>query len=210
MLHSEDALLGVLVFRQEHIAIVLEVAITGFLYFLGVFEHFFHVFVVDMAHSSVCLIAITPCPCQVAFCQISSSGYLVGTSAFALSNRQFVVGNLEVGNHLAHQFIMSKGVVWCLLLSVVLINLFINPWHLVPQLDQLEVEMSAEETHFTFADVSGFLIEFVTMFLQRHQRTVATADGAIQMVPHLIHVVGRRCSQSGPHFERMVVGVGST
>ena len=54
------------------------------------------------------------------------------------------------------------------------------------------------------------LIEFVAMFLQGNQCTVATADGAIQMVPHLIHVVRSRCSQCGPHFEWVVVGVGGT
>ena len=52
---------------------------------------------------------------------------------------------------------MGELVVAGLLLGVVLVNLLINPGHLIPQLHQLEVEVSAEEAHLALTD-SGFLL----------------------------------------------------
>ena len=89
--------------------------------------------------------------------------------------RQYVVGSLEVGYNLLHQFVVCKLVVTGLLLRVYLINLLINPGHLIPELHQLEIEVSTEETNLTFTDSLCLCIHSLAVG-QRYQCTVATTD----------------------------------
>ena len=69
---------------------------------------------------------------------------------------------------------MGELGVGCLLLGVVLIYLLVDPGHLVPHLDEFEVEVSAEEAHLALADFGFLLTQFgIPVFGQRDQRAVA-------------------------------------
>ena len=209
VLHGKDALLRVFVLGKEDVAKVLKVAILRLLYDSRVIDDFLHILVIDVADASIGLVAVAPSHCQVALCQIGSSGNLVGTSAFALLGRQHIVCKLEVGNNLVHQLLVCELVVGRLLLGVVLVNLFVHPRHLIPHLHELEVEVSAEEAYLTLTD-SGFLLTQLVFAIlgQRNEGAVAARDAAIEVIPLLVHVVGSRGSQCRPYFYGVVVGVG--
>ena len=128
-----------------------------------------------MAHASVCLITVAPSHCQIALGQIGSSSNLVGTSAFSLNGRQYIVGSLEVGHNLLHQLFVSELIVTSLLLRVNSIDLLIDPGHLIPELYELEIEVGTEETDLTLTDGSCLRIQFVASIGQCYQSTVATA-----------------------------------
>ena len=70
---------------------------------------------------------------------------------------------------------MAEGVVGSLLLSVVLIYLFVNPGYLIPQLDELEVEVCAEEADLTLTNLRGLSTQLAfAIFGQRYKGAVAT------------------------------------
>ena len=210
MLDGEDALLGILVLRKENVTEVLEIAILGVLHVLRVGKHLLHVLRIDMAHAGIGLITVTPGHGQIALRQISGGGDLVGTAAFGLHGGKVVVGELEIGHNLLHQFFMGESVVGRLLLGMVLIDFFVHPRNLIPELDQLEVEMGAEEADFGLADRLLVSQLFVAEFADGNQGTVATAHGAIEVIPQLVHVVRRGSGEGGPNFQGMVVGVGGS
>ena len=211
MLYGEDALLGVLVLRQEDVAEVLQITVLRTFNLLGVLQDFLHVLAVDMADAGVGLVAVAPGHGEVALGQIGSSGNLVGASTLALLCGQHVVGKLEVGQNLVHQFLVGELVVGRLLLAVVLVNLLVDPGHLVPHLHELEVEMCAEEAYLALTDLGLLLAQLVLAVLsQRHQCAVAARDAAVEVIPELVHVVGCRCSKRRPHLDGVVVGVGGT
>ena len=141
-----------------------------------------------MVDTGVVLITVAPCHCQVALSQIGCCGDLVGASTVSLLNGQGIVGGLEVGHDLLHQFLVSELIITGLFFRVYRVDLLVNPGNLVPHLHQLEVEVCTEETDLTFAD--GLCLGIHRCVVgQRHQCTVATADGAIEVIPELVHVV---------------------
>ena len=211
VLHGEDALLRVLVLGEEDVAEVLEVAILGLLYHSSILDDFLYVLLVDVADAGIGLIAVAPGQGQIALGEVGSSGDLVGASALALCSRQHVVGKLEVGNDLLHQFLVGELVIRRLLLGVVLIDFLVDPGHLVPELDEFEVEVSTEETHLTLADAGGLGTKFLlTILSQRYQCTVAAADRAVEVIPEFVHVVGGRSGQRRPYLHGVIVGIGGT
>ena len=85
---------------------------------------------------------------------------------------------------------MAELVVRRLLFGVVSVDFFIHPWNLVPQLYKLEIEVCAKKANLTFADGACGGIDLVAMVFQRNQGAVAAADGAVEVIPQLVHVVG--------------------
>ena len=118
----------------------------------SIIDNFLHILLVDVAHASAGLVAVTPGHRQVALGEIGRSSNLVGASTVALLCGQHVIGSLEVGNDLLHQLVMRELIVGCLFLAVVLIDFLVDPGYLVPQLYELEVEVGTEEAYLTFAD----------------------------------------------------------
>ena len=196
VLHGKHALLRILVFGQENVAVVLQIAVLRVLHVVGVFEHLLHVLRIDVAHAVGGLVAVAPGHRQIALGQIGRSGNLVGATAFALLCGQHVVGELEVVDDFLHQLLVGELVVARLLLGVVFIDFLVDPRHLIPHLHQLEIEVGAQESHLALTNLLQLGTEFlVAEVLERHQCAVATRDAAIEVIPLLVHVVGRRCGE---------------
>ena len=196
VLHGEDALLRVFVLGQEDVAEVLQIAVARVFHLVGVFDHFLHILLVDVAHAGGGLVAVAPGHRQIALGQIGRSGNLVGATAFALPCGQHVVGELEVVDDFLHQLLVGELVVARLLLGVVFIDFLVDPRHLIPHLHQLEIEVGAQESHLALTNLLQLGTEFlVAEVLERHQCAVATRNAAIEVIPLLVHVVGRRCSE---------------
>ncbi len=102
-----------------------------------------------MVRTVGCLIAVAPGKSEVALCQIACSGNLVGASAVSLCLWQMVVSKLEVVDNLLEELLVGEFCVGSLFGCLVLIYFLVYPWHLSEHLQELEIEVSAQETHLS-------------------------------------------------------------
>ena len=164
-----------------------------------------------MAVSVAGLVAVAIGEGEVALGEHGSSSILVDASPISWRFGNTVVGGLEVLDDLLHQLLVGELVITGLLLSCFLEDDFVNPGHLIPKLDQLEVEVSAEEAGLTHAHLGSFGTEFLfAVLLDGEDGTVGTRNGYIETIPEFVHVVGLRSGKVGPYLNGVVVGVGST
>ena len=183
----------------------------GVLDHLGVLQHFLHVVLVDVAHTSCSLVAVAPSNGEIAFGKVGSSSNLVGSAAILLLCRQHVVSKLEVVDDFLHQFVMSELVVRRLLLGMIFINILIHPRHLIPHLHEFEIEVGTKEAHLSLTNLCQVFAQLVFAILGEGDKcTVAARDAAVEVIPLFVHVVGGGCGERRPHLYGVVVGVGST
>ena len=212
VLHSEDGFDVALVVLHEEVAevgLVAELAAVGDV--AGQFNNLLHILLVDVAVSIAGLVAVAISEGEVALGEHGSSCILVDASPIGWSFGYTVVGSLEILDDLLHQLLVGELVISGLLLSSFLEDNFVNPGHLIPKLDQLEVEVSAEEAGLTHAHLGGFGTEFLfAVLLDGEDSTVGTRNGYIETIPEFVHMVRLRSGKVGPNLDGVVVGVGST
>ena len=212
VLNCEDGFDVALVVLHEEVAevgLVTELAAVGDV--AGQFNNLLHILLVDVAVAVAGLVAVAISEGEVALGEHGSSCILVDASLIGWSFGHAVVSSLEVLDNLLHQLLVGELVITGLFLSCFLEDDFVNPGHLIPKLDQLEVEVSAEEAGFTHAHLGSFGTEFLfAELLDGEDGAVGTRNGYIETIPEFVHVVGLRSGKVGPNLDGVVVGVGST
>ena len=155
-------------------------------------------------------ITVTVCKGEIALGEIRCSSDFVGAVLVFLYFWQHVVSLLEVGYNLIEQLLVCKLVVASLLLKFVLSDVLVNPRHLTEHGDELEVEVSTEEFHFSYTLLACLFAQFgVAILLKREQRTVATAHSTIKAIPEFVKFARRR-GHCRPYLHWMIASVGGS
>ena len=162
-----------------------------------------------MVYSCSSFIAVSPSQIQITLSQISSSRNLVRTSVFTrLFQWQYIVCSLKVIYHVLEELFVCQSVIPCLLIRIVLVNLFINPRHLTENGKQLIIEVTAQEPYFCHPLTSRFFTQYGNAILfQSNQHTVTTRHGTEQTVPQFIHFARSSRGQCSPNIESMIARI---